>query len=539
MGAGASANGGDATIFTSLKDEMEKPRDGSDVATPRGVSALEEVKRLRGLLASKTAEAGDEHGEAGEHRMRMKKVKRKLSITEDFQSRSPKKVHEASRRQFHSPEGKVRKTLDNKIHVKVGFADEEHASVDELNETEKSELVNLSNWAQVSYADMAVAVLVSDLSGFTSTTRKYGILHFASIIVRMRQLCLPIFHRHGAMFITTEADNFLVIFSDALSAAKAGLEMQAVLKAYADTLVGTPKEHFKVRLNGVGIHYGYGVVVDKQGKLHGDVANTAYHIGEDLCENASVLMTMAMKNVIESHSDFQAATFVGVDEDCFRVEGAVGGLDCELVPTTDMTWLHPNCADLVSRHSPDADVAALDEKLTASTMRSYTALMFEFEFNEVEAEYGAEQGLVLKFFALERMVTPILTEMNGIALEDVLWIFKDSTDAVKAAVKLKAALVKYNEAHPEKKDKINISGYGIHIGTMVFIEGTDIHWGDPVNTSSKLGQDLARDGDILITEIVHTHLQENPALLEEISFQSKTLRRSGVEFLAYLVVSKE
>ena len=111
MGAGASANGGDATIFTSLKDEMEKPRDGSDVATPRGVSALEEVKRLRGLLASKTAEAGDEHGEAGEHRMRMKKVKRKLSITEDFQSRSPKKVHEASRRQFHSPEGKVRKTL--------------------------------------------------------------------------------------------------------------------------------------------------------------------------------------------------------------------------------------------------------------------------------------------------------------------------------------------------------------------------------------------------------------------------------------------
>ena len=29
-----------------------------------------------------------------------------------------------------------------------------------------------------------VAVLVSDLHGFTSTTRKYGIIHFASIIMR-------------------------------------------------------------------------------------------------------------------------------------------------------------------------------------------------------------------------------------------------------------------------------------------------------------------------------------------------------------------
>ena len=109
MGAGASANGGDTTIFTSLKDEMEKPRDGSDIATPRGVSAVEEVKRLRGLLASKTAEAGDEHGEAGEHRMRMKKVKRKFSVNEDLQSRSPTKVHQASRRQFHSPERNVEK----------------------------------------------------------------------------------------------------------------------------------------------------------------------------------------------------------------------------------------------------------------------------------------------------------------------------------------------------------------------------------------------------------------------------------------------
>jgi len=34
----------------------------------------------------------------------------------------------------------------------------------------------------------------------------------------------------------------------------------------------------------------------------------------------------------------------------------------------------------------------------------------------------------------------------------------------------------------------------MHSGLLLFVPGTDIHWGDPVNTSSKLGQDTAKDG---------------------------------------------
>jgi len=38
----------------------------------------------------------------------------------------------------------------------------------------------------ISYEYLDVCILVSDLSGFTSTTRKYGIIQMASNIVRMR-----------------------------------------------------------------------------------------------------------------------------------------------------------------------------------------------------------------------------------------------------------------------------------------------------------------------------------------------------------------
>ena len=42
-----------------------------------------------------------------------------------------------------------------------------------------------------------VAVLVSDMAGFTRLTRKYGILHFASLILFMRSVVRPILLDYG------------------------------------------------------------------------------------------------------------------------------------------------------------------------------------------------------------------------------------------------------------------------------------------------------------------------------------------------------
>jgi class 3 adenylate cyclase len=162
---------------------------------------------------------------------------------------------------------------------------------------------------------MNMAVLVSDLSGFTSTTRKYGIVHFASVIIRMRQLCLPILNKRGAIFITTEADNLIVIFPDTIQATMAALEMQAVLRDYAKICVEENREHFKVKLNGVGLHCGKGLLVDSLMIPHGETFNTAYHIGEDLCDGGSVMISSAVRQVIEGSTDFAGASYTLVDKD--------------------------------------------------------------------------------------------------------------------------------------------------------------------------------------------------------------------------------
>ena len=57
MGGGVSSQYQTSQAFTDLNVELQKPVDGADIKTPRGVSAQEEVVRLRKLLADVAAEA--------------------------------------------------------------------------------------------------------------------------------------------------------------------------------------------------------------------------------------------------------------------------------------------------------------------------------------------------------------------------------------------------------------------------------------------------------------------------------------------------
>jgi class 3 adenylate cyclase len=84
------------------------------------------------------------------------------------------------------------------------------------------------------------------------------------------------------------------------------------------------------------------------------------------------------------------------------------------------------------------------------------------------------------------VIRPAILSCNGIELEDVLWMFDDPVDALKAAIKTKMVMASFNYGK-NLKDRVPIKGYGVHKGDMFFVEGTDVHWGDPVNTSSKLG----------------------------------------------------
>ena len=66
---------------------------------------------------------------------------------------------------------------------------------------------------------------------------------------------------------------------------------------------------------------------------------------------------------------------------------------------------------------------------------------------------------------------------------------------------IKQIFADYNEKASEK-NHVLATGYGIHTGSLFVVKDTNIHWGDPVNTASKLGEDLAVDGQVIITSAI-------------------------------------
>jgi adenylate cyclase len=68
------------------------------------------------------------------------------------------------------------------------------------------------------------AILVMDMSGFSRTTVRYGIIHFLAMIHRMHGIVKPIISECGGTVVKEEADNIFAVFPDVKSAVEAAID---------------------------------------------------------------------------------------------------------------------------------------------------------------------------------------------------------------------------------------------------------------------------------------------------------------------------
>lgn len=98
-------------------------------------------------------------------------------------------------------------------------------------------------------------------------------------------------------------------------------------------------------------------------------------------------------------------------------------------------------------------------------------------------------------------VGPIIRANNGILLkcdaDNCYAFFEDAGNALQASIDINAELFRDNRMR-EIHDHIYLS-VGIDYGDLLLVGDTDFY-GDPVNTASKLGEDLAVKGETLATE---------------------------------------
>jgi adenylate cyclase len=114
------------------------------------------------------------------------------------------------------------------------------------------------------------------------------------------------------------------------------------------------------------------------------------------------------------------------------------------------------------------------------------------------------------------IVEPIIESNNGVLLkfdaDNCYAYFKSTDDAIKASFEINSAIFNMNDEFG-LAEQIYLS-VGIDFGRLLLVDDADF-FGDPVNTSSKLGEDLATRSEVLITERAIEHSEfEVPELAE-------------------------
>jgi len=155
--------------------------------------------------------------------------------------------------------------------------------------------VNACSGAERASAEAAVwdrfgvekAIMALDMSQFSLTVRRDGIMSYLASIRRMQVVTDPIVRACGGEVVKYLADNLMAVFGRAGEAVRAAVRINHAL---ADTQTGI----------GVSIGIDYGRFLMVPGKdCYGDPINIAYKLGEDLARPGEILITAAARERLE------------------------------------------------------------------------------------------------------------------------------------------------------------------------------------------------------------------------------------------------
>jgi class 3 adenylate cyclase len=162
------------------------------------------------------------------------------------------------------------------------------------------------------------AVFVLDMSGFSLLTRKYGIVHYMSMVKRMQMTTEPIINSFDGYAVKYEADNCFALFPTPLSAVGAAVAIQHAFQA--SNLMTSDDLDIYVSC---GIDYGKILVIDNN-DCFGDAVNRASKLGEDVAAAGEVLVTREAMTLIPPDARIKARSInlsiSGISIDTFAIE---------------------------------------------------------------------------------------------------------------------------------------------------------------------------------------------------------------------------
>ena len=138
------------------------------------------------------------------------------------------------------------------------------------------------------------------------------------------------------------------------------------------------------------------------------------------------------------------------------------------------------------------------------------------------------------------ILTPIYDEfVDLVEFGETFLLFDSAINALACVLKVKNAVQEFNNG-PNQRMVIEATGFGLHIGNVLFFPQTFVCFGDCINTASKLGQDMADELDIWMSEQVFELVKHSKKYkeLNQVKFVPTKKNIKGQIVTYYNVVKK-
>ena len=174
--------------------------------------------------------------------------------------------------------------------------------------------------------------------------------------------------------------------------------------------------------------------------------------------------------------------------------------------------------------------AVAEERIRADFETECAVLVLDLSGFSIHVRRGGILPHLRRIRRMQSLASPLVADAGGALVkceaDNLIAVFPAARGAVEAALAIHDALAA-NPGGPGPDDVLS-AGIGIDYGRFLLIAGRDA-FGDPVNVAHKLGEDLARAGETLVTAEVRRRLGEAPDLLDE----RLVLSVSGLDLEAY------
>jgi class 3 adenylate cyclase len=193
-------------------------------------------------------------------------------------------------------------------------------------------------------------------------------------------------------------------------------------------------------------------------------------------------------------------------------------------------------SDLLLSYSGESDPAErkrIEEKMWADYGVERAVLVMDMSgFSELTQRHGIVHYLSM-VRRMQLTAQPIIESHGGVVVkfeaDNCFAMFPDTLAAIRASIALNLAFGASNVLTPAELD-IRIS-CGIDFGDILCVDEED-YFGSPVNRASKLGEDVARPGEILVTREAMDRVPEEA----EVRREPIRLSISGIEIEGFSIL---